>query len=338
MIKVLRISVWFSTLFFINIYGYQWPLYPSDVQHYVYSTLDECRSKADTARHHFHDGIDILAIQSTNVYAVESGFAYHCGTEDNEGIRVQGTPTWYVHLGTRVAHGTYLYEGDWVGQTNALNHLHFGEGPNQNEVNPLRSDGIDPFVDNRDPEIDTIYLLENGTNTVMDPDNVTGPVDIVMQAHDTITDGGWNCGIYKVGYEIDNTGEINKYQFDNWLSSSCINYVYTEGSNNTTFKYIVTNNTCSDDCWDPPGIGWYRIWVYAYDIKNNWDLDYIDVYVSQTGVEEYYIQVNSPNGGEVWYYDETHNITWNTGTLAETPADSVVIHYSKMEALATPTG
>ncbi|MEA3432128.1 MAG: hypothetical protein U9R01_05585, partial [candidate division WOR-3 bacterium] len=36
----------------------------------------------------------------------------------------------------------------------------------------------------------------------------------------------------------------------------------------------------------------------------------------QTGVEEYYIQVNSPNGGEVWYYDETHNITWNTGTLA----------------------
>ena len=48
----------------------------------------------------------------------------------------------------------------------------------------------------------------------------------------------------------------------------------------------------------------------------------------ETGVEEYYIQVNSPNGGEVWYYDETHNITWNTGTLAETPADSVVIHYS----------
>jgi len=49
----------------------------------------------------------------------------------------------------------------------------------------------------------------------------------------------------------------------------------------------------------------------------------------ETGIEEYYIRVNSPNGGEVWYYDETHNITWNTGTLAETPADSVVIHYSK---------
>jgi len=71
-----------------------------------------------------------------------------------------------------------------------------------------------------------------------------------------------------------------------------------------------------------------RVRYHGYD-----DID-LDGYITRsyfepTGIEEYYIQVNSPNGGEVWYYDETHNITWNTGTLAETPADSVVIHYSK---------
>ena len=141
------------------------------------------------------------------------------------------------------------------------------------------------LINYESPVIDDIYLLENGTNTVVDPNNVTGPVDIVMKAHDEITDGGSNAGIYKVGYRIESE-EINKYQFDNWLTPDCINYVYAEGSNTSTFKYIVTNNACSDDCWDPPGTGWYTIWVYAYDIKDHWDLDFILVQVTAHGIEE----------------------------------------------------
>ena len=171
-----------------EIHGYPWPVRPFDSQHYVRSVPNECRGDRD----HFHNGIDIggsgTDVQTdTAVFAVNPGTTYLIeGTYP--GVYVYDSYCHkYIHLKDRVAGGIYVYQGDSLGRVDNENHLHFTEGPNKSEINPLRSGGISPFADNADPVIDEIYLLKNGTNTVVDPNNVSGKVDIVVKAHDTIT-------------------------------------------------------------------------------------------------------------------------------------------------------
>ena len=174
--------------------GYPWPLRPQNTQHSVTGVLDECREERD----HFHDGIDIGdADYGTPIVAVADGYSYLC----SDGVYVVNSQTfWYLHVSNRV-YDTFIYEGDSLGICNS-DHLHFGEGPDGSEVNPLRDGGISPFDDYDDPVIEDVYIIDDATGEVLDPSSVSSCFDVVVRARDVITNGGSNCGIYKVGYAI----------------------------------------------------------------------------------------------------------------------------------------
>lgn len=252
---------------------YDWPLYLMSHQHSVRSVLDEYRGGAAP---HFHDGIDIDAEQGTPVFAVREGTAYQGGFEDGSYVWVVGPAQhWYIHLDERMAHGEYVNIGDSLGVTNELDHVHLGDGPDQAEINPLRApheSGIEPFDDYLAPTVDEIVFVLNGDyENPQDPFNLPRDrLDIIADARDAISGGGSNAGIWKIGYQISWDPPVFNFQFDSWIPSAHIDWVYAPGSQTTgPFRYIVTNHVGSDGWWDASGMSsgeWYTVYVIAEDV------------------------------------------------------------------------
>ncbi len=273
--KLNRIRLRSFTLYFILLFiaynislSYPWPLRPSNQAHQVFSTLDECRG--DGVRDHFHDGIDIYAYRGTTVIAVAAGYATAGGSYPNAYVTVDNR-WWYVHLDDNTRRTGSVSVGDSLGKTNDKNHLHFAEGEDQKEVNPLRSGALSPECpDYYSPEIVDQYLLQDGNeNQIVPSNNVTGIVDIVAQAKDGLNDPNRrNAGIYKIGYAIDSGNWIYKLQFDRWISSSRITNVYAPTSQTGTNKYKVTHDTLGNGFWDSRTVsdGWHNIYIRAHDI------------------------------------------------------------------------
>jgi len=219
-------------------WGYKWPVKPFNSQHYVSSVLDECRGSRD----HFHDGIDIggsgTDVQTdTVVFAVKSGKVQW--TLDQEGLWVKGDidTFFYYHLKDMVLNNSEVGQGDSLGRVNYANHLHFSDGYQHREINPLRTGGISPFVDSDAPNFyfDPIKIYVNDSDGDYDDwqeleyDNVHGEVDIVVGVSDKITNGGNNAGLYSLGYEISRLNEWGlwerliyhyNFKFDNWLDNA----------------------------------------------------------------------------------------------------------------------
>jgi len=62
----------------------------------------------------------------------------------------------------------------------------------------------------------------------------------------------------------------------------------------------------------------YKVYVYAWDSIGNSVEDYGDGYVTVATGVQYYIRVNSPNGGEQLTKGVAHNITWSTNYSSPT--------------------
>jgi hypothetical protein len=93
-------------------------------------------------------------------------------------------------------------------------------------------------------------------------------VDIVVHVKDEI-DSGRRVGLYAITYQVCDqycyplTGEILKFQFDQWGSNYNVNYVYAD-----SFYYIVTNQIASNGYWRTTDFydGIYCLRINAYDI------------------------------------------------------------------------
>jgi subtilisin-like proprotein convertase family protein len=265
---------------------YGWPIENFDVQHPLNATLNEYRcKKSDQSNKHFHDGIDIHAPRYTWVYNVAAGEAYPNPGGDPPAMRVGNFN--YAHLENFYSFtpGEWVNSETFLAQTNADNHVHFSDGANYSEVNPLRRQGINPYLDTEAPEILDVSLVRDGTlYETINPNNFNGNVDIIAHAKDEISNHGTTGpkAVYRIGYQVVgvHSEPIYNIQFDNWLTSDNITYVYAiDGTNLTRMTasgsehyYIVTNNMTSNNYLDASTlpVGTHTLRITAQDIRG-WD-------------------------------------------------------------------
>ena len=263
---------------------YGWPIHPSNQQHAISSTFMEWRSggAGGDYNRHFHDGIDVPDPENTPVYSVSAGLVDYTG--DKLGIYVDKFLYYHVKIDT-----VKVPRNSWVNRDSLIvkiadwpqgDHLHFNDGQNQQEVNPLREYGINPFTDNINPIFYTnpITLREDDPNVggwnggadgqVIDKDSVYGNVDIIVHAKDEINSGK-RVGLYALSYQVCNryctpiAAEVLNFAFDNWYSNYYVNFIYAD-----TFKYIITNRLTSNGYWKTTDLydGTYCLRIKAYDI------------------------------------------------------------------------
>ncbi len=147
--------------------AYQWPIDSAYVQKQLNGVFMEYRKGSTASADHFHDGIDIQATKGTSVLPCSNDMTVIGVTYDSAGTASNRYPDhslylqeldapyrifFYTHL-----EAIYVQLGETVSmsvelaQTNKLNHVHFNQGANTTEVNPLYSfveTRLCPFVDN----------------------------------------------------------------------------------------------------------------------------------------------------------------------------------------------
>ncbi len=288
-----------------DVYG--WPIKNFHEQHPLNGTLNEYRIGPPE---HFHDGIDIDTTVNAEVYNVSSGTITLGGSGMSMWVGYGGTDYtyYYCHLKNfplGITDGQWINSDTIIGYVNDDAHVHFSEGSEHMEVNPLRVNGIMPYLDTRSPTISSVSLVRDGTlYEEIDRENVNGKVDIIVHARDDISSQGTTGpkAVYRIGYHIVDvhSGPIYNIQFDNWLSSDNLTYVYAIDDNNLTTMsnhyYIVTNNMTSNNYLDAGTLpaGTHTLRITAQDIRNrdtgtlqhNTRTHDVQIKVIPTGVDE----------------------------------------------------
>ncbi len=262
------------------LWAYPWPLAPMTQQHNVSGTFCEFREGPPP---HFHSGVDIPAIEGTPVYAVASGTVLWLGSGSNGGVRVGRFA--YVHIVPRsdLEIGDYVEQGEVVGYINPLNHVHFKDGGGASGYvnrNPLIPPGLEPFADPYRPEISQVSFFTDGLDNPVDPQHLSGPVDVVALAMDTTDYGPWgtNNGIYRIGFALYQGDSVViephiRFQFDTKPDNTYTLNVYAPWSANGSHYYIITNQLESNDAlnFQLLGEGDYTLKIFAFDTEGNSD-------------------------------------------------------------------
>ena len=263
--------------------AYQWPIKPFNEQHSVSATFCENRPSSDgtVLIDHFHNAIDIPLSSGGNVYAIEAGSVVS--------ITREGYSAWirvgrynYLHV-TPLAEldvNDYVQKGQLVGHTNYANHVHLIDGYYPDYINPLRPDGIAPFADTYLPTVASVKFYVDGTKTSFPGSKISGKVDMVVRLYDKTDNGtyGSNNGVYLAGYQVfDSSGteaqstRFTPYKFDVRPSNSYIRNVFFDGSDLSTYYYILTNQIQQNNYLNasayPPGK--YKIKIYTEDTRGN---------------------------------------------------------------------
>jgi len=156
--------------------------------------------------------------------------------------------------------------------------------------------GLTPLVDNHEPQTDWVKFFPDNSTQQFANNRVFGAVDIICKSTDRTDEGpiGDNNGIYKIGYEIYNSGGESvfgphlPFEFDDIpVSDNYITNVYFTGSSTSTYLYIVSNNLYSNSSlnvteWD---LGEYTARIYVYDQYLNADTSDISFEVVETDTE-----------------------------------------------------
>ena len=273
---------------FGQINNFSWPLAPTDVQHRISATFDECRENRD----HFHNGTDIPLAPGEPVLSIMTGTVSGKGSD---WIRVEDFA--YVHVIplTSLQIGNSVSQGDVVGHTDSYAHIHlnYGGGASGHPYgNPLLPGKLTPFDDPYHPRSPLIQFVSDGTHNAFANNSLSGRVDIVAQAADTTdlwSPIDMNNGVYTIGWALltADTATVLEgphfwFEANQLYSSANINYVYAPGSSTSIYRYIVTNRPNANDYLDCSGYepGPYVVSVMSSDTRNNWDTTYVPVQLS----------------------------------------------------------
>jgi hypothetical protein len=229
-----------------------------------------------------HHGIDIKAPDLTRIYAVTDGVA-QVGGGDGYARWVQVGDFQYVHLTDTVAPGTHVRAFQTVlgrvfpGQE----HVHLSRFVHGHAVNPLRFGGPVGYADGAGPRIDNLIAMRpNGTR--VDLDELSGPVALVVRAHDSQSQGGLTGGLYRLSYAIRDgddrlaVGPYNVFQMDVLPPVPIGNMMYTVQATRHRLQpvllYRLTVKSPSGDGLLRTGRmkpGPYSVEVVAGDVKGN---------------------------------------------------------------------
>lgn len=280
--------------------SYHWPIAQADSQKQLNGVFMEYRKGSTASDDHFHDGIDIQATKGTSVLPCNNDMIVIGVTYDSAGTGPNRYPDHSLSLQEldapyRIFYYTHLEEiyvqlNDTVSmsvelaQTNKLNHVHFNQGANTVEVNPLYSfieTRLCPFVDNGLPRIIS-YRVEPGEKDNLLPKignvfQISGKVDFLVQAKDSISAPGTdNVAVYGVSYTVFGPGgaivATNSYFFNNWLTKVNLPFVYSKAlSANKTYWYVPTNNLTSNAFWNSATVadGTYTLQFTVWDTYFN---------------------------------------------------------------------
>ncbi len=283
-----------TTAITLYMFSYPWPLAPMTQQHDVSGTFCEFREGPPP---HFHSGVDIPAVEGTPVYAVASGSVLWLGSGTNGGIRVGRFA--YVHVVPRadLEIGDYVQKGELVGYINPLNHVHFKDGGGASGYvnrNPLIPPGLEPFGDPYPPQIYQVSFYTDGLGSPIDPQHLSGLVDVVALAMDTTDYSPWgtNNGVYQIGFALyQGDSEVIaphiRFQFDTKPDNTYTLNVYAPWSTNGSHYYIVTNQLETNDAlnFQLLGEGDYTLVIFAFDTEGNADTVSLSIHAEPPDVE-----------------------------------------------------
>jgi hypothetical protein len=185
---------------------------------------------------YYHQGIDIMQVFGSHVYAVKAGVVkavlttsaqYHWRVSVGDSAGTQWCDGWlYAHLDEntiQVQVGDTVQVGDYLGDlvywpVSGFHHLHFVKIRNHGMpwesdwkfiANPL--DELVPIDDSSPPVIENargdykFAFCQNNTHTYFDPGaSVKGDVDIVSKIYDKVNHPNWKLAPYSIEYSIQN--------------------------------------------------------------------------------------------------------------------------------------
>jgi hypothetical protein len=165
--------------------AYGWPVKPFHQQHPVRGFFGDPRMHK--GEHALHFGVDVSAPDGTLVYATVSGrVAVNYPQPEVVSVQLQdGSSLEYWHVVPLVRAGTFAtaYKTP-LGRIGAgWGHVHVAEIRGGRYVNPLRPEGLRPYVDRTRPEVRHISLERDGK--AFGRTATSGRLDLVAEALDT---------------------------------------------------------------------------------------------------------------------------------------------------------
>ena len=321
-----------------------WPFAPFDSMRTVWNHYEQHMGGYGSTYSYLHQGLDLITPIAEPTYAVKSGIVKCVLTlggaiywrlaisDSNTDDRSDG---WlYAHLiestiqfdvGDTVEVHDYL--GDIVEWTSEWGHIHFVEINDSGFVwlydddewginfNPLLA--LTPLPDTTSPVIDNVFtdqkfgFCTNETSSYLQPDALSGNVDIIVKVYDYAGYSEWQQPAYKIDYWIKRISDneivlprkmshiLNHpypfYSGDNYEPYATVMYkrddILTPTSWMSTernFHHIITNsNGDSIISLDEKNLALntmefydseYRIFVEVFDQSGNSTIDSMDVY------------------------------------------------------------
>uniref|UniRef100_A0A7V0Z4D2 T9SS type A sorting domain-containing protein n=1 Tax=candidate division WOR-3 bacterium TaxID=2052148 RepID=A0A7V0Z4D2_UNCW3 len=153
--------------------------------------------------------------------------------------------------------------------------------------------------------------------------------DLVEPQVQVITPNGgevWNIGQnYSVRWQAQDNVGIDSIVIEySTNSGNTWNYVTTAMGNDTSYLWTIPP-TPSNRC---------RVHIRAFDRNNNIGDDISDANFTIYDPEAPAVQILAPNGGEVWYWNEVHQIQWNS--IDNIGVDSINVYLSIDSGLTYP--
>lgn len=296
-----------------------WPYQPFNQTHGVGNHYGEYQNYGGSA--YYHDGIDLVTPSGpTATYSVSTGTVtsltyndpYYSGIMIGEPISGgQGWLYWHINsttfqydVGEPVNVSAYIgTTANWP--TASFHHTHFNKvigtggypwGWYEAVDNPLLY--MEPHTDPNPPVFETTYngkifaFRRQGATTILDPNALSGDVDIISKIKDIVGMPQWGLNPYRIDYRIDGatqsvpttltvsfTGHIPP---DNTIGTiySTQSPLSTQGNYDSRNFYFILTNTDGDGfvestdaaaCWQTGGFqaGDYWVFVRASDIGGN---------------------------------------------------------------------
>ncbi|MDT3695734.1 MAG: T9SS type A sorting domain-containing protein [Ignavibacterium sp.] len=321
-----------------------WPFSPFDSMRTIWNHYEQHMGGYGSGYSYLHQGLDIITPIAEPTYAVRGGVVKCVLTtggyiywrlsicDSNTQDRSNG---WlYAHLientiqfdvGDTVEVHDYL--ADIVEWTSEWGHIHFVEINDSGFVwlyddnewginfNPLLA--LTPVSDETKPVIDDVFpdqkfgFCTNETSNYLQPDSLSGEVDIIVKAFDYAGDSEWQQPAFKIDYWIKRIPDdqiivprkmahiLNHsypfYSGDNFEPYAAVMYKRDDILTPTTwmstvrnFHHVITNSDADSlitleernnslntaDYYDSE----YRIYVEAFDQSGNSTIDSMDVY------------------------------------------------------------